>query len=91
MQIEIAAGKNIDIKKEDIKCSGHAIECRIKAIDTENNFFPSIGRINIFNIPSGNNIRIDTYVYQGYELKPYRGVIAIKIDGQYEAIIAKVN
>ena len=57
----------------------YAIECRIKAIDTENNFFPSIGRINIFNIPSGNNIRIDTYVYQGYELKPYYDSLIYKV------------
>lgn len=65
--------------KNIIKAKKYAIECRINAEDPENNFLPSIGEVNIFNIPSGSNIRVDTYIYQGYNLKPYYDSLIYKI------------
>ncbi len=59
-QIKIAAGKEIDIKQEEIKQKGHAIECRIYAEDPENSFLPSPGEIILYSEPSGLGIRVDS-------------------------------
>ena len=70
-QLKIAAGEKLDFTQEDIKLSGHAIECRINAENPEMNFMPSPGVIDGLFIPGGPGIRIDTAVYQGYEITPY--------------------
>lgn len=77
-QINIASGLKNKNKKY-VKAKRYAIECRINAEDFENDFLPSCGEINIFNIPTGSNIRIDTYIYQGYKLKPYFDSLIYKI------------
>ncbi len=78
-QLKIAAGEKLDFTQEDIKLSGHAIECRINAENPEMNFMPSPGVIDGLFIPGGPGIRIDTAVYQGYEITPY-----------YDSMIAKL-
>lgn len=70
-QIEIAAGEKIKQKQEDIKFSGHAIECRINAEDPDNDFMPSPGRIQTLNVPGGRGVRVDSHVYPSYEISPY--------------------
>lgn len=70
-QIKIAAGEKLDLQQQDIKQNGHAIECRIYAEDTENNFMPSPGLIHYVNEPKGKNIRIDGYIKTGYEVPIY--------------------
>ena len=72
-QINIAAGLPLQYKQEDIKLSGHVIECR------KNNFRPCPGKIKSIHMPGGFGVRIDTAVYQGYEIPPY-----------YDSMIAKV-
>lgn len=67
-QILIAAGRRLQYKQEDIQQRGHAIECRICAEDTENNFRPSPGVIRQLTEPHGIGVRIDSYVYEGYEI-----------------------
>ncbi|MEZ5199050.1 MAG: acetyl-CoA carboxylase biotin carboxylase subunit [Bacteroidales bacterium] len=59
-QILIAAGNKLSLKQEDIKQTGHAIECRIYAEDPSNNFMPSPGDMSLYLEPSGENLRIDT-------------------------------
>jgi len=59
------------------KC--YALECRINAEDPNNNFVSSGGKIDILNIPCGRNIRIDSYIYQGYLLKPYYDSLLMKV------------
>ena len=59
------------IKQEDIKISGHAIECRINAENPKFDFRPSPGKIESLFIPGGFGVRVDTAVYQGYEIPPY--------------------
>ena len=61
----------MSIKQEDIKLTGHAIECRINAENPLLDFRPSPGRIKSLFIPGGPGIRVDTAVYQGYEIPPY--------------------
>lgn len=78
-QINIAAGLPLQYKQEDIKLTGHVIECRINAEEPKNNFRPCPGRIKSIHMPGGFGVRIDTAVYQGYEIPPY-----------YDSMIAKV-
>lgn len=78
-QLKIAAGEKLSFTQEDIKLSGHAIECRINAENPAMNFMPSPGVIDGLFIPGGPGIRIDTAVYQGYEITPY-----------YDSMIAKL-
>jgi len=70
-QICIAAGCELGYKQEDVKLRGHAIECRINAEDSENNFTPSPGQIDGYFAPGGFGIRVDSHVYPGYSIPPY--------------------
>lgn len=70
-QIEIASDMPLNIKQEDIKINGHAIECRINAENPELDFRPSPGTITALYMPGGPGIRIDGAVYQGYTITPY--------------------
>lgn len=70
-QIEVAAGLPLRLKQEDVRLTGHAIECRINAENPELNFRPSPGTINALYVPGGPGIRIDSAVYQGYTITPH--------------------
>lgn len=67
-QIRIADGDVISYRQEDIQQRGHAIECRICAEDADNGFRPSPGLIKQLFEPQGKGVRIDSSVYQGYEI-----------------------
>ncbi len=67
-QIKIADGEALQLRQQDIKQRGHAIECRICAEDTERGFMPSPGIIKQLTEPHGIGTRIDSYVYEGYEI-----------------------
>ncbi len=64
----IAAGEKLSLRQEDVRWSGHAIECRIYAEDPHNNFLPSPGRIEVLRTPNGPGVRDDSGVYEGYEV-----------------------
>lgn len=66
--INIANGLPLRYKQEDIVQRGHAIECRICAEDTNFNFMPSPGIIKQITEPQGIGVRLDSYVYEGYEI-----------------------
>mgnify|MGYP000629948442 CR=1 FL=1 len=70
-QIRIANDEVLHLKQEELFQRGHAIECRICAEDTENNFMPSPGVIKQLTEPNGIGVRIDSYVYDGYEIPIY--------------------
>ncbi|KEI94537.1 acetyl-CoA carboxylase [Clostridium botulinum A2B7 92] len=70
-QIKIAYGEKLNIKQEDIKIQGHAIECRINAEDYKNGFRPCPGKIENLYIPGGLGVRLDSSVYSGYTIPPY--------------------
>ncbi|MFH0877507.1 MAG: acetyl-CoA carboxylase biotin carboxylase subunit [Candidatus Omnitrophota bacterium] len=78
-QIRIATGEKLKTKQDEVKLTGAAIECRINAEDPQNNFMPSPGKIDTLNLPGGPHVRIDTHVYQGYQISPY-----------YDSLIAKL-
>ncbi len=70
-QINIANGKPLEFKQEDLKQTGHAIEVRIYAEDPDNNFMPNPGTIEHITEPLGLGVRHDGYVYAGYEIPIY--------------------
>ncbi|MGE5680048.1 MAG: acetyl-CoA carboxylase biotin carboxylase subunit [Bacillota bacterium] len=59
-QISIAEGNPLSFRQEDLRINGHALECRVYAEDTDNNFVPSTGQIKLHRRPDGIGIRVDT-------------------------------
>ncbi len=76
-QIKIAAGVAISGRNYYPKL--HAIECRINAEDPFNDFRPSPGKIDVWHMPGGHGIRVDTHAYAGYIVPPY-----------YDSLVAKL-
>src|SRR5580693_1862431 len=68
LQIRVAAGEPLPFSQEDVKLSGHAVECRLYAEDPGNQFFPSPGMILSWRAPSGPGIRLDDGVYEGFSV-----------------------
>lgn len=67
--IRVAEGEKLPTQDE-IKISGHSIECRIAAEDP-NKFIPNPGVVKLWNIPGGKDVRLDSHVYAGYEVPRY--------------------
>jgi acetyl-CoA carboxylase biotin carboxylase subunit len=68
-QIKIAAGSPLTITQDDVRISGHAIECRVNA-EHPSTFRPSPGKITYYHPPGGLGVRVDSAVYQGYTIPP---------------------
>ena len=77
-QLLIASGEKLSLTQKEVRISGHSIECRINAEDSET-FIPSPGRISLYHSPGGLGVRVDSHVYSGYTIPPY-----------YDSMIAKV-
>ena len=93
-QIRIAAGEKLWFSQNDVKVTGHAIECRINAEDPLHNFRPCPGTINSLHSPGGFNVRIDSAVYAGYTIPPYYDSMIAKLivkGGDREEAIAKMR
>lgn len=78
-QLRVAAGLPLSFGQEDIRVTGHAIECRINAEDPEQNFRPCPGKTEFLHLPGGPGVRVDTALYSGYEVSPF-----------YDSLVAKV-
>ena len=78
-QIRIAAGLPLSVTQEEVAFRGHAIECRINAEDPAKGFQPSPGRIDFLHLPGGYGVRVDTGLYNGYELPPYYDSLMAKL------------
>ncbi len=78
-QIRIAAGEPLGYCQADLQFHGHALECRINSEDPARNFAPSTGRVRIKTLPGGEGIRLDTALYDGWEITPH-----------YDSLIAKL-
>lgn len=78
-QLRIASGLPLEFAQEDIKFSGHAIECRINAEDIFNDFAPSPGRVNFLHFPVGNQVRVESALYSGCDISPFYDSMAAKI------------
>ena len=77
-QIEISAGKPLNIQQNEVTINGHSIECRINAEDPDN-FMPSPGQITDYHPPGGFGVRIDSGIYSGYEIPPYYDSLVSKL------------
>ena len=78
-QLRVASGLPLSFTQEDVKVTGHAIECRINAEDPERDFVPCPGTTTFLHLPGGPGVRVDTALYTGYEVPPY-----------YDSLVAKV-
>lgn len=78
-QIRVAAGEKLSVRQEDIRISGHAIECRINAENPYRNFMPCPGRIASVHLPGGNGIRVDTHIYADYAVPPTYDSMLLKL------------
>ena len=70
-QIMVAAGEPLPFEQADVQSRGAAIECRINAEDTANNFRPSPGKIERMIVPGGYGVRFDSHVHAGYTVSPH--------------------
>ncbi|NLM97198.1 MAG: acetyl-CoA carboxylase biotin carboxylase subunit [Halanaerobiaceae bacterium] len=78
-QIKIAAGEKLPFKQKDIVIDGVSLECRINAEDSGRNFIPSPGELKTYIVPGGPGVRVDSGVYQSYQIPPY-----------YDSMVAKL-
>ena len=78
-QIRIADGRELSYTQEDVKLTGHAIECRINAENPKKRFMPCPGCITNVHIPGGNGVRVDTHIYNGY-----------KVPANYDSMLMKL-
>jgi acetyl-CoA carboxylase biotin carboxylase subunit len=70
-QILVAEGRKLRHAQRDMKCVGHAIECRINAEDWVHDFGPSPGTVKRATFPAGQGIRVDTHIQAGATVPPY--------------------
>ena len=77
-QIKVASGQEMSFQQKDVVLRGHAIECRINA-ENSDNFLPSPGKINTYHPPGGPGVRVDSIVYQGYEVPPFYDSLVSKL------------
>jgi len=86
-QIRIAAGARIGTpesgvpRQEEIRVSGHALQCRVTTEDPENNFVPDYGRVSAYRSPAGYGIRLDAGT-------AYSGAIITRF---YDSLLVKVT
>ena len=80
-QIRIALGEPLAWTQDDIEIRGHAIECRLNAEDPTRGFLPSIGTVEIDELPGGNGVRLDTILHQGMKVTPHYDSLLAKLIG----------
>ncbi len=79
LQLRIADGEPIGLAQGEVRLTGHAVECRLVAEDPASNFAPSPGRVERFDVPDLDGLRVDTHCRAGTLIPPY-----------YDALMAKV-
>jgi acetyl-CoA carboxylase biotin carboxylase subunit len=78
-QLAIAEGKPLTLDPAGLSQRGHAIEGRIYAEDPAHDFRPSMGRILLLRDPAGPGIRLDSGIYEGWDVSPYYDPILAKL------------
>ncbi|MEO1514116.1 MAG: acetyl-CoA carboxylase biotin carboxylase subunit [Bacteroidota bacterium] len=91
LQIRVARGEKLPIQQSDLRIQGHAIELRVYAEDPNNNFLPSIGLLEGYQIPSGEGVRVDDGYEEGMNIPIYYDPMIAKLiaygDSRSEAIL----
>jgi acetyl-CoA carboxylase biotin carboxylase subunit len=80
-QLRIAAGEPLGYDQDQVLLRGHAVECRIYAEDPDSNFMPAPGKITGLRLPSGPGVRVDSGVYEGWEVPIYYDSMIAKLVG----------
>jgi propionyl-CoA carboxylase alpha chain len=78
-QIKIARGEVLSIKQEDLKIKGHALELRVYAEDPMDNFLPSVGKLEKYQLPHGEKIRVDNGFEEGMDVPIYYDPMLAKL------------
>jgi propionyl-CoA carboxylase alpha chain len=71
LQIRVARGEVLPFKQEDLYITGHAMELRVYAEDPVNDFLPSVGHLDVYQLPTGEGIRVDNGFEQGMDIPIY--------------------
>ncbi len=79
LQIEIAEGKKLQLRQEDLAPIGHSIELRVYAEDPEDGFLPSIGNLCHYRLPEGRGIRLDGGYEEGMDIPIYYDPLISKL------------
>jgi propionyl-CoA carboxylase alpha chain len=79
MQIRVARGEKLSITQDDLQIKGHAMELRVYAEDTLNDFLPSVGHLDVYQIPVGEGIRVDNGFEQGMDVPIYYDPMLAKL------------
>ncbi|MFV8345369.1 acetyl-CoA carboxylase biotin carboxylase subunit [Flavobacterium sp. ZB4P13] len=79
LQIRVARGEALAIKQEDLKIKGHAMELRVYAEDPMNDFLPSVGYLDVYQLPVGEGIRVDNGFEQGMDIPIYYDPMLAKL------------
>ncbi len=78
-QIRVAAGEPLSFTQDDVRLTGHAIECRINAEDAGMNFAPAPGKLVRYREPSGPGVRVDSGIEEGSEISPLYDPMVAKL------------
>ena len=70
-QILLAQGEELTLSQDEIRLNGWSMECRINAADPADNFMPSPGEIKNLILPGGPGVRVDTHIFNQYEISPF--------------------
>lgn len=79
LQIRVARGEVLPIKQNDLQIKGHALELRVYAEDPLNDFLPSVGHLDVYELPKGENIRVDNGFEQGMDIPIYYDPMLAKL------------
>ena len=79
MQIRVARGEALTVKQEDLQITGHAMELRVYAEDPLNDFLPSVGNLEVYQLPVGEGIRVDNGFEQGMDVPIYYDPMLAKL------------
>jgi propionyl-CoA carboxylase alpha chain len=71
LQIKVARGEELPMKQEDLTINGHAVELRVYAEDPLNDFLPSVGNLETYQLPVGEGIRVDNGFREGMDIPIY--------------------
>jgi acetyl-CoA carboxylase biotin carboxylase subunit len=78
-QLLVASGEKLRLRQKDVEINGHCIEVRLTAENPDNGFKPAVGTIERFDVPGGFGVRVDSHMYQGYQVPPF-----------YDSLLAKI-
>lgn len=71
LMIRIAGGEALPVQQDEIKLNGHAIEVRLNAEDPLKKFMPFPGVVSKLDLPESDGIRLDHFLYEGYQIPPF--------------------